>query len=71
MKVLLDALEAKHKPEDPWAKCAKEVWEFEESLVDKWKEDINNLLLFVSVISGNTIHVPSLVCRLCVAHVLI
>ncbi|EED83553.1 predicted protein [Postia placenta Mad-698-R] len=51
MKVLLDALEAKHKPEDPWAKCAKEVWEFEESLVDKWKEDINNLLLFSGLFS--------------------
>ncbi|EED83551.1 predicted protein [Postia placenta Mad-698-R] len=25
---------------DPWAKCAKEVWELEESLVEKWKEDI-------------------------------
>lgn len=46
--MLQDALEEKCKPEDPWAKCAKEVWEFEESLVEKWKEDINNLLLFVS-----------------------
>ncbi|OSX57854.1 hypothetical protein POSPLADRAFT_1154849 [Postia placenta MAD-698-R-SB12] len=50
-KVLQDALEAKRKPEDPWAKCAKEVWEFEESLVQKWKEEINNLLLFSGLFS--------------------
>lgn len=50
-KVLQDALEEKCKPEDPWAKCAKEVWEFEESLVEKWKEDINNLLLFSGLFS--------------------
>ncbi|EED83516.1 predicted protein [Postia placenta Mad-698-R] len=51
-KVLWDALEAKQKQEDPWAKCAKEVWEFEESLVEKWKEDINNLLLFSGLFSA-------------------
>ncbi|EED83552.1 predicted protein [Postia placenta Mad-698-R] len=50
-RVLQDALEAKRKPEDPWAKCAKEVWEFEESLVERWKEDINNLLLFSGLFS--------------------
>lgn len=70
-KVLQEALEAKRKPEDPWAKCAKEVWEWEESLVEKWKEDINNLLLFVSRIYGNTIYDLLLFCRLSVAHILI
>ncbi|EED83547.1 predicted protein [Postia placenta Mad-698-R] len=50
-QVLQDALDAKRKQEDPWMKCAKEVWEFEESLVEKWKEDINNLLLFSGLFS--------------------
>ncbi|OSX56578.1 hypothetical protein POSPLADRAFT_1159297 [Postia placenta MAD-698-R-SB12] len=45
-KVRQDTLEAKREQEDPWAKCAKEVWELEKSLVEKWKDDINYLLLF-------------------------
>jgi len=33
---------------DPWTKCATAVWPYETNRVEKWKEDINNLLLFVS-----------------------
>lgn len=42
-------------PRDPWAKCAKAVWEYEASAVAQWKEDINNLLIFVSDIFMTTV----------------
>lgn len=34
--------------EDPWSLCAEQVWTAENALVEKWKEDIGNLLIFVS-----------------------
>lgn len=39
-------------PRDPWAKCAKAVWEYEASAVAQWKEDINNLLIFSGLSSA-------------------
>lgn len=36
------------KVDDSWSLCADEVWKFEERQVNKWKENISNLLLFVS-----------------------
>lgn len=32
-----------------WDQCAEDVWKHENALVEKWKEDINYLLLFVRV----------------------
>ncbi|EED77578.1 predicted protein [Postia placenta Mad-698-R] len=37
--------------DDPWSLCANEVWKFEERQVNKWKENINNLLLFAGLFS--------------------
>ncbi|EED81768.1 predicted protein [Postia placenta Mad-698-R] len=39
------------KTDDPWSLCADEVWKFEERQVNKWKENINNLLLFAGLFS--------------------
>jgi len=36
---------------DPWTRCADAVWAYEKNRVDKWKEDINNLLLFSGLFS--------------------
>ncbi|EED78710.1 predicted protein [Postia placenta Mad-698-R] len=37
--------------EDPWSLCAEEVWKYEENQINKWKENINNLLLFAGLFS--------------------
>lgn len=47
---------AEDKPEtktddDPWSLCAKEVWNYEDNQINKWKENINNLLLFAGLFS--------------------
>lgn len=33
---------------EAWADCARQVWEREEITVEKWKDEIANLLTFVS-----------------------
>lgn len=42
--------------EDPWSLCAEQVWTAENALVEKWKEDIGNLLifdgLFMTILTG-------------------
>jgi len=38
-------------PSDPWTKSADAMWAYEKNRVDKWKEDINNLLLFAGLFS--------------------
>lgn len=35
---------------DAWEECAKQVWDREEALVKKWKDEINTLLTFVSAV---------------------
>ncbi|KAF9806892.1 hypothetical protein IEO21_08490 [Rhodonia placenta] len=37
--------------EDPWSLFAEEVWKYEENQINKWKENINNLLLFAGLFS--------------------
>ncbi|EED81928.1 predicted protein [Postia placenta Mad-698-R] len=37
--------------EDPWSLCTEEVWKYEENQINKWKENINNLLLFAGLFS--------------------
>ncbi|KAF9801968.1 hypothetical protein IEO21_09995 [Rhodonia placenta] len=39
------------KVDDSWSLCADEVWKFEERQVNKWKENISNLLLFAGLFS--------------------
>lgn len=36
---------------DPWSLCAEKVWDYEIKMVAKWKDDIANLLVFVSNVS--------------------
>lgn len=37
---------------DAWEKCAERVWSREEAVVQKWKDEINKLLTFVSGITS-------------------
>ncbi|EED78199.1 predicted protein [Postia placenta Mad-698-R] len=34
-----------------WARCAEEVWTFEEKRMERWKDDINYLLLYAGLFS--------------------
>lgn len=34
-----------------WARCAKEVWTFEDKRMDRCKDDINHLLLYAGLVS--------------------
>ncbi|OSX66531.1 hypothetical protein POSPLADRAFT_1131632 [Postia placenta MAD-698-R-SB12] len=37
---------------DAWEECAREVWDREEALVKKWKDEINTLLTFAGLFSA-------------------
>ena len=43
------APETKADTSGAWAVCAEEVWRLEEGTVKDWKEEIDTMLVFVSV----------------------
>ena len=38
-----------HEVANVWKKCAEDVWKSEQDMVANWKEDLDNLLVFVSL----------------------
>ncbi|OSX56700.1 hypothetical protein POSPLADRAFT_1159314 [Postia placenta MAD-698-R-SB12] len=52
IRSLREALQAKQSIDSPWAKCAKQAWDYEESVIRSWQEQINNWILIAGLISA-------------------
>lgn len=52
IRSLQKALQAKQSTDSPWAKCAKQAWDYEESVIRSWQEQINNWILIAGLISA-------------------